>query len=135
MLIQELLEAKKGKKHKKKSVHKPELDDVEDRPEDADSDKVPHILMQLRKALDVNGNYPITFKDGSQSKLSMNQIVDFIKKYIVARPDEKELMQNKAASNFSGFLSVLNEPEKEKFKHKIKGDRYMTSFAGDLDDK
>lgn len=118
-------------------VKKPvdDLDDVVDKPEDADQDKIPHILMQLRKALDVDGEYPITFKDGKKAKLPMDVIVSFIKKYMAARPDEKEGMQTQAGNSLEGFMAALKAPEKQKLSHKIKGDRYMTSFAGDFDDK
>lgn len=118
-------------------VKKPvdDLDDVVDKPEDADQDKIPHILMQLRKALDVDGEYPITFKDGKKAKLPMDVIVGFIKKYMAARPDEKEGMQTQAGNSLEGFMATLKAPEKPKLSHKIKGDRYMTSFAGDFDDK
>ena len=112
-----------------------DLDDIMDKPEDADQDKIPHILMQLRKAIDVDGNYPITFKDGKKSKIPMEHIVAFIQKYMKARPDEKESLQTQAANSLEGFMAALKSEEKPKFQHKIKGDRYMTSFAGDFDDK
>jgi len=129
MKIQEILEAKKLP---------PGMDDLDDTDEpapDADQDKIPHILMQLRKAIDVDGNYPITFKDGNKSKIPMEAIVGFIKKYMTARPDEKESMQTQAANSLEGFMAALKKEEKPKFQHKIKGDRYMTSFPGDFDDK
>ncbi len=112
-----------------------DLDDIMDKPEDADQDKIPHILMQLRKAIDVDGNYPITFKDGKKSKIPMEHIVAFIQKYMKARPDEKEAMQSQAGNSLEGFMAALKAEEKPKISHKIRGDRYMTSFAGDFDDK
>lgn len=112
-----------------------DLDDVMDKPEDAEQDKIPHILMQLRKAIDVDGEYPITFKDGKKAKLPMDHIVSFVQKYMKARPDEKEAMQSQAGNSLEGFMAALKAEEKPKFSHKIKGDRYMTTFAGDLDDK
>lgn len=112
-----------------------DLDDVEEPAPDADQDKVPHILMQLRKAIDVDGNYPITFKDGKKSKIPMEHIVAFIQKYMKARPDEKEAMQSQAGNSLEGFMAALKAEEKPKISHKIRGDRYMTSFAGDFDDK
>lgn len=129
MKIQEILEAKKLP---------PGMDDLDDMDEpapDADQDKVPHILMQLRKALDVDGDYPITFKDGKKVKLPMDVIVGFIKKYMGAKPEDKESLQMQASNSLEGFMAALSKEEKPKFQHKIKGDRYMTSFAGDLDDK
>jgi hypothetical protein len=115
-----------------------EIDDLEanDAPEaDADQDKIPNILIQLRKALDVDGNYPITFKDGKKAKLSMEQIAAFVKKYMNAKPDEKEHMQSQGGNSHDGFIAVISAKEKPKFQHKIKGDRYMSHFAGDIDEK
>lgn len=127
MKIQEILEAK--------NIKGMDLDDTDEPAPDADQDKVPHILMQLRKAIDVDGEYPITFKDGKKSKLPMDAIVGFIKKYMKAKPDEKESLQLQAGNSLEGFMAVLQAPEKPKFSHKIKGDRYMSAFAGDYDDK
>lgn len=127
MKIQEILEAKKIDKGMD------DFDDVDEPAPDADQDKVPHILMQLRKAIDVDGNYPITFKDGKKAKLDMEHIVAFIKKYMKAQPSEKESLQTQAGNSLEGFMAALKAPEKEKFQQKIKGNRYMSHFGGDLD--
>ena len=120
---------------RKKAAKHDDWDDEDDKPEDPDADKVPHIIMQLRKAYDVEGNYPILFKDGKRHKLKMETIIDFMKKYLNAKPLEKEMMQNKAIENIEGLLSVIKSPAASKPDMKIKGNRYMTSFAGDYDDK
>jgi hypothetical protein len=129
MKIQEILEAKQLKKGMD------DFDDMDEPAVDADQDKVPHIFMQLRKAVDVDGNYPITFKDGKKAKLPMDAIVGFIQKYMKARPEEKESLQLQAGNSLEGFMAALKSPEKPKVSQKIRGDRYMTSFAGDFDDK
>ena len=129
MKIQEILEAKQLQKGMD------DMDDMDEPVPDAEQDKVPHILMQLRKAIDVDGNYPITFKDGKKAKLPMDAIVGFVEKYIKARPEDKESLQTQAGNSLEGFMAALKSPEKPKFSHKIKGDRYMSNFAGDLDDK
>jgi hypothetical protein len=128
MKIFEVMEVKKVSKSD-------DFDDVMDKPEDADQDKVPHILMQLRKALDVDGNYPITFKDGKKAKLSMDQIVAFIKKYMSLNPMDKESLQTQAGNSLEGFMAALKQDFKKPELGKIKGSRYMSGFAGDLDDK
>lgn len=101
MKIFEVIEAKK----------RPPVDDFEDDApvQDADQDNVPHILMQLRKAVDVDGNYEFKFKDGSKHKLDMDSIVAFIKKYMTAKPLDKEAMQDQAIENLEGFMSVLKK--------------------------
>lgn len=128
MKIFEVIEAKK---HKKVD----DLEDIIDKPEDPDSDKIPHILMQLRKALDVDGDYHITFKDGKKIKLPLEVVVSFIKKYMAARPEDKESLQSQAANSLEGFMAALSKEDKPKFSQKIKGSRYMSHFAGDFDDK
>lgn len=129
MKIFEVLEAKKLRDKED------DFDDVMDKPEDPDADKVPHILMQIRKALDVDGDYPITFKDGKKVKLSFEDLVKFVKKYIKLKPDEKDKLQTMAALSLDGFKSALKHEFSKPDIPKIKGDRYMTNFAGDLEDK
>jgi hypothetical protein len=129
MKIQEIMEAKKLPAG---------MDDLDDRDEpapDADQDKIPHILMQLRKALDVDGDYPITFKDGKKAKLGMEEIVAFVQKYMKSSPSEKESLQTQAGNSLEGFMAALKQEFKKPELGKIKGNRYMTSFAGDFDDK
>jgi hypothetical protein len=88
--------------------------------------------MQLRKAIDVDGDYPITFKDGKKVKLSLNDIGAFVKKYMNAKPLEKEEMQNKAASSLESFMSIIKAPAVKKPEFKIKGNRYMSHFGDEI---
>jgi len=129
MKIFEVIEAKKLARSQD------DLDDVMDKPEDPDADKVPHILMQLRKAIDVDGNYPILFKDGKKVKLSLDQIGAFVRKYMGLNPQDKESLQTQASNSLEGFMAALKQDFKKPELPKIKGSRYMTSFAGDFDDK
>jgi hypothetical protein len=127
MKIFEVIEAKKRP-----------MDDFEDDEapvQDADLDKIPHILMQMRKAVDTDGNYEFKFKDGGKHKLELSDIVTFVKKYMTAKPQEKEMMQNKAIDSLEGLMSVIRAEEAPKAGGSIKGDRYMSGFAGDYDDK
>ena len=127
MKIFEVIEARKGP-----------VDDFEDDEapvQDADLDKIPHILMQMRKAFDVDGNYEFKFKDGGKHMLDMDDIVTFVKKYMAAKPQEREIMQSKGVESLEGLMSVINAPDASKPDMKIKGDRYMSHFSGDLDEK
>lgn len=140
MKINEILLEKKLKKDKKKlDEPKKNIDDLDMDDEapaaDADDDKIPHLVMQLRKALDVNGDYPITFQDGKQIKLSRKDIEDFLDKYLSLKPYDREMMQKLASQNLKSFHAAVQAVEEPKPKHRIKGSRYMTSFAGDFDDK
>lgn len=115
------------KKSKHKAKHEDDEDDDIDDLEDIENDEtdiddeVPNILMQLRKAIDVDGKYPITFKDGDKVELSMDQIAEFVQKYMNAKPATKEKMQEKAVKSLVDFLDSLKmdsgKPDKlEKFK-------------------
>ena len=83
--------------------------DAEDEapPENPDSDKIPHIVMQLKKAVDVGGNYPIVFKDGSKHVLPYNMIASFLTKYMEKKPFEREEMQNQAGQSRLDFQATM----------------------------
>jgi len=127
MKIFEVIEAKKRPAD--------DWDDEDEPVQDADLDKIPNILIQMRKAVDVDGNYDFKFKDGSKHKLELEDIVTFVKKFMSAKPLEREKMQNQAIDSLEGLISVINAQEAPKPDMKIRGDRYMSHFAGDLDDK
>lgn len=129
MKIQEILEAKKLNKGLD------DLDDIDEPTVDADQDKVPHIVMQLRKALDVQGDYPVTFKDGKKYKLKLKDIDHFLHIYDRLKPMDRESMQNIASKDIDGFHDALKTQVKSKPASSIKGSRYMSHFAGDHDDK
>lgn len=127
MKIFEVIEARKGPVD--------DFDDEDAPVQDADLDKIPNILIQMRKAVDVDGNYEFKFKDGTKHKLDMEDIVKFVRKNMAAKPAEREIMQNKGLESLEGLMSVIKAEEPSKPDMKIKGDRYMSHFSGDLDDK
>ena len=110
-------------------------DEMDAAPEDPEKDKTPHILMQLRKAIDVDGNYPISFLDGKKAKVPMDSIVDFVKKYMEVDQKGKEEMQTLAAKSLEDFMKAAGAEVATKELPKIKGSRYMSHFAGDYDEK
>jgi hypothetical protein len=87
------------------------VDDSEDEFEepagDAESDSFPHILMQLKKAVDVDGNYPVKFKDGTEHKLDLDDIISFVEMYMEVKPDAKELMQTAGAKSKENFDKIV----------------------------
>ena len=90
-------------------------EDDEDTPEDPDKDKVPHILMQIKKAIDVDGDYDIKFEDGGKHKFSITDLNMFFKKYMSMRPVVREQMQEVAImgkEEFENIVSILS-PKKE----------------------
>ena len=86
-----------------------EWEDEEDvAPVDPDQDRVPHIIMQLRKALDVDGDYPVLFQDGSKHKIPKNVTKHFVQKYLTLKPADREAMQDMATKDLAGFKKALH---------------------------
>ena len=83
-------------------------DDDEEAPEDPEKDKTPHILMQLRKAKDVEGNYEIKFADGSKSKLPLKDIDAFMDMYMMVKPLDREKMQQVAIMSKNNFDKIVS---------------------------
>jgi hypothetical protein len=100
------------KKHKKKPVKKvkkhDDWDEEDEAPVDPDQDRVPHIIMQLRKALDVDGDYPITFQDGTKHKIPKNVTRHFVQRYLTLKPVDREVMQDMATKDLAGFKKALH---------------------------
>lgn len=105
MKVHELLEAKKKKQLP--MVQGDDFDDAEEVPSDPDLDKIPHIIMQLRKALDVDGEYKVHFKDGKKLKIPVDVIRQFLLKYLELKPSDREQMQDMASKSISGFKEAL----------------------------
>ena len=83
-------------------------EDEDEKVEDPDKDKVPHILMQLRKAKDVDGDYPIKFQDGTKHIVSLSNIDAFIEMYMSLRPLDREKLQQVAIMSKEQFDKVLS---------------------------
>jgi hypothetical protein len=83
-------------------------DDEDEKVEDPDKDKVPHILMQLRKAKDVDGDYPIKFQDGTKHIVSLSNIDAFIEMYMALRPLDREKLQDVAIMSKQQFDKILS---------------------------
>lgn len=84
-------------------------DDYEDKsPVTPDGDTVPHLLMQLKKAKDVDGEYPIKFADGTEHVLSISRINDFIGIYMAIKPLDREKLQEVAIMSKKQFDKILD---------------------------
>jgi hypothetical protein len=84
-------------------------DDWDDKDEvvaDPDQDKIPHLMTQLAKAIDVRGDYTITFKNGDKVKLPMSDLVAFTRTYMALKPAQKEDMQALAADSKDAFYAT-----------------------------
>lgn len=71
------------------------------------NDEVPNITVQFKKAMDVGGNHPIQFQDGSKVKIPLNMIVDFLNKYDQLKPMQRNEMQKLAVQSPDKFKEVL----------------------------
>lgn len=92
-------------------------DKEEELPGDPDQDRVPNLVIQFKKSLDVDGRYPIVFRDGSKVNVPTHIMVDFLNKYDDLKPMDRETMQNLAAHSVDKFKEVLatfkgQKPEK-----------------------
>ena len=84
-------------------------EDAEDeKPEDPEKDKIPHILMQLKKAKDVDGDHYVKFKDGSKHLLPIDDIDTFMEMYMALRPLDREKLQQVAIMSKQQFDKVLS---------------------------
>jgi hypothetical protein len=79
----------------------------EELPGDPDLDKVPNLIIQFKKSLDVDGRYPIVFRDGRKVNIPTGIMVDFLNKYDDLKPMDRESMQNLAAQSVDKFKEVL----------------------------
>ena len=108
---------------------RPDVDDFDDeedeKVEDPDADKVQHIVMQLRKAQDVDGDHPIKFEDSTKVKLPLTDINLFMTKYMDMKPRDREKMQQVAIMSKEKFDTILSffqpthgKPEKSLYEKK-----------------
>lgn len=79
----------------------------EEKPEDPDKDKVPNLLMQLKKAADAGGNFPIKFKDGSKHDVTKEEIVTFVENYMPLMPEYRKKMEMLASQSKEAFQEVI----------------------------
>ncbi len=82
-------------------------EDEDEKPEDPDADKVPHILMQIKKALDVDGDYDIKFKNGDKHKFPVTDLNMFHSKYMSMKPETREKMNAVALLSKDEFKGIL----------------------------
>ena len=94
-------------------------DKDEELPNDPDQDKVPNLIIQFKKSMDVGGDYPIKFNDGSKVKIPTQIMVDFLNKYDELKPMDREKMQNQAVQSVDKFKEVLATFKGEKPERSI----------------
>jgi hypothetical protein len=92
-----------------------------------------NIIMQMRKAVSLRGNFPVEFMDKKKVKVSAKIAAAVQNKYnSMRRASEKEKFQAKIAKSYKDMLSALKESLGEKFDVKTaatkKGKISVTSF-------
>ena len=115
---------------KRKKRHDDDDDEEEEKPEDPEKDKVQHILMQLRKAQDVDGDHPIKFLDGSEHILPLKDINEFMQMYMNVKPQDRERLQQVAIMSKEKFDKLLTffTPKHGKMEKSI----YEDEEAGEM---
>jgi hypothetical protein len=90
------------------------LNESFDNIEDPDTDKVPNIVMQIRKSMDTGGNRLIVFRDGSKAEIPVNAMIAFLNRYETLRPMDREEMQNLAVQSKEAFIDAVKNFNKPK---------------------
>lgn len=80
--------------------------------EDPDTDKVPNIVMQIRKSMDTGGNRPIIFRDGNKEVVPVNAMIAFLNRYETLKPMDREEMQNLAIQSKEAFIDAVKNYNK-----------------------
>lgn len=94
-------------------------DQEEEAPGDPEQDKVPNIIYQLKKSLDVGGRYPILFRDGTKVNIPTNIMLSFLKKYGDLKPLDRENMQDTAVQSVDKFKEVMTSFQGQKREKSI----------------
>lgn len=81
---------------------------------DPDQDKVPHLLMQFKKAIDTGGQNPIMFKDGSKARVPNQVIAAFMDKYYDMKPIDRETFQAVASKSIDAFKQAMSDFQGQK---------------------
>jgi hypothetical protein len=88
------------------------LNESFDNIEDPDTDKVPNIVMQIRKSMDTGGNRPIVFRDGTKVEIPVNAMIAFLNRYETLRPMDREQMQDLAVQSKEAFIDAVKNYNK-----------------------
>lgn len=77
--------------------------------EDPDFDLVPHIIMQVKRSIDMGGNNKIVFKNGDNAVIPFNTLLSFMRHYNDLKPYMREEIQNNAIMSFDNFNMQLEK--------------------------
>ena len=71
--------------------------------------------MQVKKALDVEGDHDIQFENGDKHKFSVSDLNIFLTNYLDMKPEMREKMQEAAITGqeeFENIVSILSPKKK-----------------------
>lgn len=88
------------------------LNESFDNIEDPDTDKVPNIVMQIRKSMDTGGSRPIVFRDGTKETIPVNAMIAFLNRYQDLKPIDREQMQDLAIQSKEAFIDTVKNYNK-----------------------
>lgn len=74
---------------------------------DPENDRVPHLVMQFRKSMDMDGNTPIIFKNGDKTQIPLKIMNAFVNRYEQLKPGDREEMQTLASKSLDDFIHVF----------------------------
>lgn len=75
----------------------------------AKTDTITNIVLQIRKSIDLGGDLPIVFQDGSKIRLTANAMDLFLSRYEKLKPCDREIMQQIAVRSPEDFEDTLEE--------------------------
>ncbi len=88
--------------------------DIDPVVEDPDGEKVPNLIMQFKKSMDIGGTGEIVFMDGTKTELSVAKMIDFLNIYDALKPIDREEMQALAVHSVAAMDDVLLNFKREK---------------------
>lgn len=79
-----------------------------------ENDKIPNLVMQIRKSMDTGGSIPILFKDGGTFVIPVRTMTMFLERYASFKPIDREEMQDIAIQSKDAFVSALTDYDRPK---------------------
>lgn len=75
--------------------------------DDPESERIPNLFMQVKKAIDHDGNFPIKFADGTNIEFPLNALIAFYDGYMSLKPEGREELQRMGIENKDNFSTLI----------------------------
>lgn len=76
--------------------------------QNTNDDLIPNLVVQFRKAIDLDGNTKIVFKNGTKETIPLEAMYQFLTKYSAMRPVHREEMQAQAVKSKTDLYMVID---------------------------